>query len=923
VGVWARRGVAVAVSLAAFGACWLGLVLSDPKIDMGVALGWAVLPLTVVLTVAMAWAETSRPAHLEAGPAGEGASARVEGSAQGQAIGQVGDGGIVVGPGSTVHLGGSGLGDGAALSKPAAGGDGVLVVGDVPQEPAAFQPRAGLMQALERGAGARVSVVYAVTGIRGVGKTQVAAAYARRRIAGGWRLVAWIDATGRAPVLAGLAQVAVAAGLGPADQDAGVLAAGVRGWLEADGARRLLVFDNAVDLDGLRPFLPSAGAAQVVITSSRRSASGLGTPVPVDVFTEAEALAFLAQRTGLADVAGARELAGELGLLPLGLAQAAALIARQHLDYATYLGRLRALPLAQYLGRVEGDAYPYKTAEAIVLSLLSLSDADPSGRADAVMGLISVLAETGISRRLLHLAAGSDEPAADQVAGLDAAAGVLADASLAGFSLDDTLVAHRLVMRAVREQLTTDGRLPAVVAAAVQVLRRLAGGIGEAWRDPGGVRELAGHVSALATHAVSHPAAPTGDEVPAALLRLRLQSVYLLNALGDSTGLAIAAAEPLARDCKQLLGADHPDTLTACANLAYAYQAAGRLDEAIPLYERTLTDRERVLGGTHPDTLICRNNLAGAYQAAGRLDEALPLLERTLTDSEQVLGGTHPDTLTSRNNLAVAYRAAGRLDEAIPLYERTLTDSEQALGGTHPDTLGSRNNLAGAYQAAGRLDEAIPLLERTLADFEQVLGGTHPDTLTSRNNLAGAYQAAGRLDEALPLLERTLTDRERILGGTHPDTLTSRNNLAGAYRAAGRLDEALPLYERTLTDREQALGGTHPDTLTSRNNLAGAYQAAGRPDEALPLLERTLTDREQVLGGTHPDTLTSRNNLAYAYQAAGRLDEAIPLYERTLTDFEQVLGGTHPDTLTCRNNLAGAYQAAGRLDEAEKLRNPT
>ena len=50
------------------------------------------------------------------------------------------------------------------------------------------------------------------------------------------------------------------------------------------------------------------------------------------------------------------------------------------------------------------------------------------------MGLVSVLAETGMSRRLLHLAASGDDSAADRAAGLDAAAGVLADASLVGFS---------------------------------------------------------------------------------------------------------------------------------------------------------------------------------------------------------------------------------------------------------------------------------------------------------------------------------------------------------------------------------------------------------------------------------------------------------------------------------------------------------
>jgi Tetratricopeptide repeat len=46
--------------------------------------------------------------------------------------------------------------------------------------------------------------------------------------------------------------------------------------------------------------------------------------------------------------------------------------------------------------------------------------------------------------------------------------------------------------------------------------------------------------------------------------------------------------------------------------LAYAYESAGRLDQAIPLYERTLADRERVLGPDHPDTLSSRNNLERA-----------------------------------------------------------------------------------------------------------------------------------------------------------------------------------------------------------------------------------------------------------------------------------------------------------------------
>jgi hypothetical protein len=52
------------------------------------------------------------------------------------------------------------------------------------------------------------------------------------------------------------------------------------------------------------------------------------------------------------------------------------------------------------------------------------------------------------------------------------------------------------------------------------------------------------------------------------MLGERLRSVYLLNALGDNTGLAMATAEPLVAEYERLLGAEHPNTKVVRDNLA-------------------------------------------------------------------------------------------------------------------------------------------------------------------------------------------------------------------------------------------------------------------------------------------------------------------------------------------------------------------
>jgi tetratricopeptide (TPR) repeat protein len=654
--------------------------------------------------------------------------------------------------------------------------------------PPGFQPRAGLLAELDRGRG---PVIRAVTGIQGAGKTQLAAAYARAKLAAGWRLIAWVNAADPVVLRAGLAALAEELGLadGRGGQDDGGAGRAVRDWLERDGRRCLVVFDNALDPDGLRPLLPACGSARVLITGSLRPVASLGAGLPVGVFSPDEALAFLAQRTGLADTAGARALARELGYLPLALAQAAGVIAAHDLAYWTYLGRLRAMPPAARVTREEGQPYPHGVAEAITLSLDSVRADDRAGADTGIMEITSVLSARGLRRELLHdagragvLTAGREraEVPADLV---DVALARLVERSLLTFSLDgETVIAHHLVRRVVRDALAHEERLTAVCRDAACVLRNRARSLVRSPDRPA-VRDIAEQVAALQDAA--SPAGRPDGELAGTMLLLRSWALYFQAVLGDGAPQAISAGEAVAADSARLLGPDHPDTLASVNNLAIACQEAGRKAEAVRLHERALAGRVRALGPEHPDTLASRNNLAIACQEVGRKAEAVRLHERALAGRERVLGPDHPDTLASRNNLATAYQQMGWAAEAISSFRRALAGRERVLGPDHPDTLASRNGLAAVCQEVGWAAEAIALFEQTLAGRVRVLGPGHPDALASRNNLGHAYQEVGRIPEAIALFEQALAVGTRALGPAHPTTVSSRVNLAGAYRDAG------------------------------------------------------------------------------------------------------------------------------------------
>ncbi|MEU5148912.1 tetratricopeptide repeat protein [Streptomyces yangpuensis] len=818
-----------------------------------------------------------------------------------------------------------------------------VLEGRLPPEPSAFQPRTAVCEVIDEARERSGTVVLSqvLAGQGGVGKTQLAAHYARRAINEGTDLVMWVDATRPAAVLEAYARTAVKVrvpGVGGQPETVEQDAAAFLAWLATTEKSWLVVLDNITDqaLGDLWPATSRGGRGRVIATSRLRgaTASDAGRAlVDVGVYSASESAAYLRERLEAARYshlldAGSADLAEALGHLPLALAYAAAYMIQRRRTSSQYLQsfRERGRSLEEVLpGRDGVDGYHLSVAVALLLSLDAVrqedpltvhalvlaSLLDPAGHPEALWATVPVREQLARARTG---AVGGERAAVEdgrsavlqvrEEEALDALA-VLHNYSLLALTEEPNrqVTIHALTARATLDTTPAGERPHYTAADALLTLWP-----GEEHEDRDLAVVLRANTEALQGSSGEFLWHPDPSDPRAHPLLFRYG-----NSLIDAGPVTTATAhwKQLAIDGERLLGPDHPDTLHSRAHLAIAYRQAGRSDDAVSTGERTLSDLDRLLGPDHPHTLATLGNLALAYQEAGRHDDAVAAAEQVLAGYERILTPDHPSTLTALGILALCYQRAGRTTHAMPLLERAAADNTRILGPDHPTALAARGNLAVARQEAGRAAHAIDLLEQVVADCRRILGPDHPNTLSALGNLARTYHEAGLNEQSTAVKEQLLADLVRLLGLDHPYSLTTRAGLALSYFRAGRTDEAIRLEEELVADSARVLGPNHLDTFTARSNLARSYRQVGRGDEAVDLLTAVAADHVSALGPDHPRALTARTDLAALLVRMGRTDEAASLLGQVLAHA--------PDSLAAQGILASCHRHAGRIGEALAL----
>jgi hypothetical protein len=366
----------------------------------------------------------------------------------------------------------------------------------------------------------RVAIT-ALHGMRGVGKTVLAVAYADRH-RHDYRATWWVRAETADTIRADLAALGYRLGWFPPDTAQDGAVDQVLDRLRREGEGILLIFDNAQDKDAIAPFLPRGGNAHVIVTSNAHAWRGVAERVEVRLWPKEIGADYLTIRAGRPDErAAAGALSDALGGLPLAHEMAAAYCEELEISLSAYHQRFLDTP-AKVLddSRSAPGAYHDRLTVAKTFALAIEEAARRHAAAEPLIVAASMLPAEPIPLFIFY-------------EGREALAEGL-DALLAGDGLEEAVVTLRRLALVDRESIQ-DERDPTVTTETVR-LHRLVRTVA-AWRRNAEATDavLRGLIAALAA---VYPAGIYNN--PAQWPRARRLDAIVSGLLRDGVGASTA-----------------------------------------------------------------------------------------------------------------------------------------------------------------------------------------------------------------------------------------------------------------------------------------------------------------------------------------------------------------------------------------------
>lgn len=495
--------------------------------------------------------------------------------------------------------------------------------------------------------GERTSVLtQAISGLGGIGKTQIAVEYAYRHHQD-YKTVLWMLADTLESLVSGYVTIAGLLNLPEKnEQDQVLVVRAVQKWFMTH-TQWLLILDNADQLTMVDEFLPPVVGGHILLTTRAQATGTLANRIEVDTLDREESIFFLLKRAKALgpdaplseakqqDYTAAKEIVEAVDALPLALDQVGAYIEETGMSLSSYL-KLREDVLARE-GRFSKE-HPENIYTSLSLSFRQIKRTNPA--AAELLCFCAFLASDAIPEAFIR--EGASElgrvlgPVAADPMKLNEAIKLLRNFSLIRRNAESNMLSmHRLVKAMVRAtmapkkcRLWVERAMRAVNAAFTCVENGVWSQ--DEWLLPHavGVADLVGSYSLV-------------NEDTCRLLHKTASYLHNHARYPEAKSLY----EQALYMSEQTLGPEHLQVATTLFNLANLCADQGKYAEAEPLYQRTLRILEQQLGPEHPETAEIMHDLGRFWEAQDNSEEASIWYTRALAIREQALGAHHPKTV--------------------------------------------------------------------------------------------------------------------------------------------------------------------------------------------------------------------------------------------------------------------------------------
>jgi hypothetical protein len=793
-------------------------------------------------------------------------------------------------------------------------GDAPPVWGNVPPRNPNFTGRVELLTNLgERltAGGATAVLPSALHGMGGIGKTQTAVEYIYRHLHE-YDVVWWIEAAQATQIKASLTELAQVLGL-PGSAEANTAVPAVREALRRGKpfGKWLLVFDAAASPEIVRPFFPTNGPGEILITSRNPDWASVARPLEVATFDRAESVELLRRRGPDIPDGDADRLADTLGDLPLALEQAAAWRAETGMPVEEYL-RLFDEKVAEILDTSAPPDYDVSVAAAWNVSFDELSKRSPA--AHQLLQVCAFFSPEPIPRyfftgvRGVTIAPELDKALRDPIQ----LSRAIRDINRYGLAKIDhrngTLQLHRLVQLVLRNRMSKQHQ--AEMKHGAHVLLANADP-----NDPLAQKEWQRYQDLL-PHVYAADMLECDDAWGRQLVLNLINFLYRWGDHDEAINLA-----NLARTRWELeLGAKDPQTLEAASRLSLFYWVTGQYTKSAEINLEILEIRRRVDGENSEMTLSTQLSVAGDLRAQGDFAGSARITGEAHQKARALFGDDDPATMRFARHHCISLRLTGQYQQAAELDSDTYQRYVSVLGNDHPETLSALGGLILDRREAGEYLWASAEQEKLALRAQEIHGENNADTLRRFAYLAVARRKAGDHKGALQL-STEVVERFRVRYGQENFNFNMMACILGRsidLRHAEDLRSAREVGEDVLQIYREKMGEHHPYTYCAIVDLAVTQRLLGDPATARELDERALEQLRAALGPDHVHAITCAINLASDRAAQGDAEAALAIDTDAVERAERTLGVDHPTTLAASLNLVFDLRALGREQDAEK-----